>query len=82
MNILLPNYNFQVVTLGLGYSLGALQIDAGVEYLMGADRDIPFLRTFNNPLNKAYDPFYEKAQPGLYGMKIIAPNISISYRFD
>ncbi len=82
MNILLPNYNFQVVTFGLGYSLGALQIDAGVEYLMGADRDIPFLRTFNNPLNKAYDPFYEKAQPGLYGMKIIAPNISISYRFD
>jgi hypothetical protein len=72
------------VTFGLGYSLGALQIDAGLEYLMGSDRDIPFLRTFYKPPipNAAYDPFYAKAQPGLYGMKIIAPNISISYRFD
>lgn len=84
MNILLPNYDFQVVTFGLGYSLGALQIDAGLEYLMGSDRDIPFLKTFYKPPipNPAYDSFYEKAQPGLYGMKIIAPNISITYRFD
>ncbi|MGA2585718.1 MAG: outer membrane protein transport protein [Candidatus Aminicenantales bacterium] len=83
MNILLPNYDFNVLTFGLGYSTGGFQIDAGLEYLMGKDRTIDFAKTFNHPPipNPSYDPNYASAVPGVYGMTIIAPNISISYKF-
>jgi len=84
MNILLPSYDFQVVTFGLGYSLGSLLLEAGFEYLIGADRDIPFAKTFNKPPipNPMYDLDYARAVPGLYGMKIFAPTISITYKFN
>jgi long-chain fatty acid transport protein len=81
MNILLPNYDFNVLTFGLGYNLNGLQIDLGFEYLMGKERSIDFAKTFNNALNPYYNKEYEDAMPGTYNMKIIAPNISISYRF-
>jgi long-chain fatty acid transport protein len=84
MNILLPNYDFNVLTLGLGYSLDSLQIDFGFEYLMGKERNVPFDVI---PLTKApffkiqAKPGYESAMPGTYNMKIIVPNLSISYKF-
>ncbi|MBM3295386.1 MAG: hypothetical protein FJY82_12825 [Candidatus Aminicenantes bacterium] len=83
MNILLPNYDFNAFTFGLGYALGALQLDFGVEYLIGKERDINFLKTFTAPgaSNPLYDPAYADAQPGLYGMKILAPTIMVTYRF-
>jgi long-chain fatty acid transport protein len=83
MNILLPNYDFNVFTLGVGYSLGALQLDFGLEYLLGASREISVLKTFTNPAipNPAYDPDYADAMPGKYGMKILAPAVMITYRF-
>jgi len=83
MNILLPNYDFNALTFGLGYSTGGLQIDVGLEYLMGKDRTIDFAKTFNHPPipNTAFDVNYASAVPGVYGMSIIVPNISISYKF-
>jgi long-chain fatty acid transport protein len=83
MNILLPNYDFNVITLGVGYTLGALQLDFGAEYLIGKNREISVLKTFTYPgiSNPLYDPAYADAQPGKYGMKILAPAIMVTYRF-
>lgn len=74
MNVLLPNYDFNVITLGLGYNLNGLQVDFAFEYLMGKERNIPLQKTLT-------DPDWETAMPGKYSMKIAVPNISISYRF-
>jgi len=74
MNVLLPNYDFSVFTLGFGYELNGLQIDLGIEYLMGSDRNIPFEKVL-------IDPEWETAMPGLHKMNIIVPNVSISYKF-
>ncbi len=74
MNVLLPNYDFNVFTAGIGYNLDGLQIDIGFEYLKGKDRDIQFEK-------KLTDPEYETAMPGIYKMVMIVPNISIGYRF-
>jgi long-chain fatty acid transport protein len=81
MNILLPNYDFNVLTAGLSYLLNGLQIDLGVEYLMGKERSIDFVKTLNNPANPFYDAAYAHAVPGVYNMNIIVPNISVSYKF-
>ncbi len=65
MNILLPIFTNNVITVGFGYKAGKMNIDFGFEYLMGADRDItPSLHNM----------------PGTYKMKIIVPTISISYK--
>lgn len=74
MNVLLPNYDFNVITFGLGYNLNGLQVDFAFEYLMGKERNIPLQKTMT-------DPDWETAMPGKYNMKIAVPNISISYRF-
>jgi len=74
MNVLLPNYDFHVVTFGLGYNVNGLQIDLAFEYLMGKEREVPLLKTLT-------DPAWETAMPGTFEMSIAVPNISISYRF-
>jgi len=66
MNVLVPSYGYNVVTFGFGYSLNSLQLDFGLEYLMGKDRDVAA-----SPGN----------MPGSYTMNIIVPNLSISYKF-
>jgi len=84
LNVLLPSHDFNVLTAGFGYSLNGLQLDFGIEYLMGKDRSVPF-----NVVTIPFDPFftiemppgYETAMPGAYKMSIIVPTISISYRF-
>jgi len=68
MNVLLPNFDFSGLTFGFGYSINSLQIDLGFEYLMGSDRDIPLLV-----------PPEKNKMPGLYTMKVLVPNFSISY---
>ena len=68
MNVLLPNFDFSGITCGFGYSINSLQIDLGFEYLMGSDRDIPVL----------VPPEVNK-MPGLYTMKVLVPNFSVSY---
>lgn len=67
MNVLLPNFDFNVITCGFGYSLNSLQIDLGFEYLLGSDRDIPVLAA------------EEYKMPGYYTLKVLVPNFSISY---
>ncbi len=67
MNVLIPSYDFNVVTFGLGYSLNGLQLDFGMEMLFGKDREIGLE--------------YESAMPGVHGMNILVPNFSVSYRF-
>jgi len=74
MNVLLPNYDFNVITLGVGYALDSLNIDVGIEYLMGKERNILYTDT-------VLDPDFADAQPGTYGMKIFVPSISVSYKF-
>lgn len=67
MNVLLPSYDFNVITLGVGYATSGLQLDFGIEYLMGKDRSVGLAN--------------ELAMPGTYTMKLWVPNISISYKF-
>ena len=74
MNILLPSYDFNVVTLGLGHSIHGLQLDFGLEYLMGKERNVDYMKSLS-------DPAYKHAQPGNYKMKIFVPNLSIGYKF-
>jgi long-chain fatty acid transport protein len=74
MNVLLPCYTFHAITLGLGYDLNGLQIDFGFEILFGNQRQVDFAKW-------VYDPNYASAMPGVYGMNIYVPNISVSYKF-
>jgi long-chain fatty acid transport protein len=75
MNILLPNYNFNTITAGFGYTSGGFQLDLGFEYLIGQDRDLPFLTWYLDPAT------YENAMPGHFGMNLLVPSVSLSYKF-
>jgi len=85
LNVLLPSHDFHVVTAGFGYSLNGLQLDFGIEYLMGKDRSVPFDIVLNPtpPPDFFIDmpAGYETAMPGAYKMNILVPTISVSYRF-
>lgn len=74
MNILLPSYDFNVVTLGMGYILGDLAVDLGFELLLGDRRTVGLINWYNNPE-------YKSAMPGKYGMTMFVPNMSVHYRF-
>jgi long-chain fatty acid transport protein len=74
LNILLPSYTYNVVTAGVGYKVAGLQVDFGIEYLMGKDRDVLYMKTLT-------DPSYATAMAGAYRMNILVPNISVGYRF-
>jgi long-chain fatty acid transport protein len=67
MSLLLPSYDFNALTLGLGYQVLNLSLDFGLEYLMGAKRTI--------------EPGSPDATPGAYSMKIWVPTMSVHYRF-
>ncbi len=74
MNALLPSFDFNVITAGIGYALDGLQLEFGVEYMMGKERTVDLLKTL-------IDPEWETAMPGTYNITVIIPNLSISYRF-
>jgi long-chain fatty acid transport protein len=74
MNFLLPNYTFNVFTVGLGYALNGLVIDLGFEFLSGKGREVEYAKWL-------FDSEFANAQPGVYDMSIVVPNISISYKF-
>ncbi len=74
MNVLLPSYTFNAFTLGLGYSLNGLVIDLAFEFLAGKKREVDYAKWL-------LDPDYVHAQPGIYDMSVVAPNISVSYKF-
>lgn len=74
MNFLLPSYTFNVFTLGLGYALNGLVIDLGFEFLSGKGREVQYATWL-------LDPAFVNAQPGAYDMRIVVPNLSVSYKF-
>ncbi|MDD8026524.1 MAG: outer membrane protein transport protein [Acidobacteriota bacterium] len=67
MNLLLPTFDFNALTLGLGYRVADLSLDFGLEYLMGAERTI--------------SADSADAVPGVYNMKILVPTMSVHYKF-
>jgi len=68
LNVLLPSHTFNSFSIGVGQTISDLQIDLGLEYLMGNTRTlIPSL-----PM---------EGMPGTYGMKIVVPTVSVSYKF-
>lgn len=62
--ILFPSHDFSAFTVGIGKTIGDLQLDFGLEYLAGKGRsnDSGFVATS-------------------YGMSIVVPTASISYKF-
>jgi len=64
LNVLLPSHTYNAFTLGVGKTIGDLQLDFGIEYLAGKDRSPESL-------------YYEET----YGMRIVAPSVSVSYKF-
>ncbi len=68
LNVLLPSHTFNSFAIGVGQTISDLQIDLGLEYLAGSTRTlIPSLPT--------------EGMPGTYGMKIVVPTLSVSYKF-
>jgi len=67
MNVLIPSFDFTGITFGIGYKMNGLEVDAMLEYLMAKERNV----AANS----------ENEQPGTYNMSILAPGISISYRW-
>ena len=74
INVLLPSYTFYAVTLGVGYKVVGLQLDFGIEYLMGKERIVDYMKTVT-------DPAFKSAMPGTYKMHLVVPNISVGFRF-
>jgi long-chain fatty acid transport protein len=70
LNVLLPSHTFNAFSIGVGKTISDLQLDFGLEYLMGTTRTaVPSL------------PVLPGAMPGTYGMKIVVPTLSVSYKF-
>jgi long-chain fatty acid transport protein len=67
LNVLLPSHTFNAFSIGVGQTISDLRIDLGLEYLMGNKRTAGFAS--------------DNAMPGDYGMKIVVPTISVSYKF-
>ena len=67
LNVLLPSHTFNAFSIGVGKTFSDLQLDFGLEYLMGNKRTPEYI-------------FFD-GMPGTYGMKIIAPSVSVSYKF-
>ncbi len=71
LNILFPSSSNNVVTGGFGYYGEKLSVEAGLEYLIGAERDIPF-----DPANP--DKY---AMPGKHQMNVFAFSIGLGWKF-
>jgi long-chain fatty acid transport protein len=69
-NILLPNIDYNIITVGIGYKKNKIAIDFGFEYLMGTDRYV-------DPL----DPANIDAMPGTHGLSMLVPNLTFTYYF-
>jgi len=69
MNVLVPNYDFNSISGGLGFVLNNFKIDITAEYLFGKERNIALL------------PLGTNEMPGIYGMNILALNISLIYEW-
>ncbi len=70
LNILLPSLDYKAITCGFAYKTSKFTVDFALEYLTGDER-------FTDPL----DHVAGAGMPGIHGMKIIVPNITVTYRF-
>ena len=66
LNVLFPSHTFNAFTVGIGKTVGDLQLDFGLEYLSGDQRA--------NLSGLA-------VMPGTYDMDIVVPTASVSYKF-
>jgi long-chain fatty acid transport protein len=73
LNILLPSYDFNGLTIGAGYQTGGLSLDFGLEVLLGRQRSVDYFKTLTDPS--------WTAMPGVYKMTIIVPAFSVGYNF-
>lgn len=64
MNILIPSFTYNTLTVGFGYKKGSFTVDFGLEYLMGQKRTITDVTA---------------DMPGIYEMHILVPMISLGY---
>jgi len=71
LNVLLPSHTFNAVSIGIGKTISDLQLDFGLEYLMGNTR------TWMDTITM----LPQVGMPGTYGMKIVVPTVSVSYKF-
>jgi len=66
LNVLLPTHTFESFSVGVGKTVGDLQLDFGLEYMAGNTRTAP-----DTP----------DSMPGTYGAKMVVPTVSVAYRF-
>lgn len=66
LNILLPSFTYDTFTFGVGYAMSGLRLDACLEYMDGKERIADSTGT---------------GDPGIYGMRMVIPSVSISYWF-
>lgn len=66
-NILLPNIDYNAITVGIGYKKNKISIDFAFEYIMGEDRNVPLTEP--------------DAMPGIHGMDVLVPNLTFTYYF-
>ena len=67
LNVLIPGFDFNAITGGVGIVMNNISIDLSAEYLFGTERNITF-----NGINE---------MPGVYGMGIFAATISLIYQW-
>ena len=70
--ILIPQYDYNVLTLGLGYAGNGFAINGGFEYLMATDREVEFY-----PSGSTWGTAENMA--GTHGMKILTFILGVSY---
>ncbi len=66
LNVLLPTHTFESFSVGVGKTVGDLQLDFGLEYMAGNTRTAP-----DTP----------DSMPGTYGAKMVVPTVSVAYKF-
>ena len=64
LSVLFPSHTFDAFSVGVGKTVGGLQLDFGLEYLAGNDRSYEF-----------------GFKTDTYGMRIVVPTASVSYKF-
>ncbi|MEN8153186.1 MAG: outer membrane protein transport protein [Acidobacteriota bacterium] len=69
--ILLPQINYNAVSLGVGYKTEKIVVDFGLEYLSGTDRDADMTGVMAGT-----------AMPGTHGMSILVPTFSFTLFFN
>jgi long-chain fatty acid transport protein len=69
LNILLPEATYHAGTVGVGYKKGGFSIDLCMEALFG------------KAVESVAEAGVQPKMPGIHGMKILVPNVSVTYGF-